>query len=223
MTPENKMASLRVDFAGGWLDVPAYQIPGAYIVNCSISPLVSADNWPYRIGSGLGGSGAWWLLQGKDPVAQELAIGSGWQDGAIAIETGLCVWKSGDEPVLDFKGEYDFLTGRLAIYDTGIPHNTPNLSAMARDYEQIAAASILARAAVIQKDICGLARAIEMTYRVQLQEGMVPLPEIPTALGYKYCGSGHGGYGVYLFSNAQDRTVAVKMQADLTAVEPYQK
>ena len=43
---------LRVDFAGGWLDVPRHARQGAYIVNCAISPFVSLDHWPYELRSG---------------------------------------------------------------------------------------------------------------------------------------------------------------------------
>ena len=32
---------LRVDFAGGWLDVPRFSQKGGFIVNCAIKPLVS--------------------------------------------------------------------------------------------------------------------------------------------------------------------------------------
>ena len=52
-------APLRVDFAGGWLDVPRFARPGGGIVNCAISPLVSLRHWPYRARAGLGGSGAY--------------------------------------------------------------------------------------------------------------------------------------------------------------------
>ena len=52
-------APLRVDFGGGWLDVPRHARKGAFIVNCAISPLVSLTNWGYEQQSGLGGSGAW--------------------------------------------------------------------------------------------------------------------------------------------------------------------
>jgi cytidyltransferase-like protein len=65
-------APLRVDFAGGWLDVPENAIPGEYVVNCSISPTVSLKEWLYRQGAGLGGSGGWGVLNGWDPVASEL-------------------------------------------------------------------------------------------------------------------------------------------------------
>ena len=51
-------APLRVDFAGGWLDVPRHSREGAFIVNCAISPMVSLRDWNYEQRSGLGGSGA---------------------------------------------------------------------------------------------------------------------------------------------------------------------
>lgn len=75
---------LRVDFGGGWLDVPKHARQGAYIVNCAISPLVSlgepgSKEWPYHIGAGLGGSAAHALLSGKDSVQSELDLGVGWQ------------------------------------------------------------------------------------------------------------------------------------------------
>src|SRR6185295_7341183 len=88
-------APLRVDFAGGWLDVPRFARAGAYVVNCAISPTVSLRDWPYERNAGLGGSGAWALLNGKDGVGSELDLGVGWQDPAVISETGLCVWRSG--------------------------------------------------------------------------------------------------------------------------------
>ena len=94
-------APLRVDFAGGWLDVPRLARPNAYLVNCAISPLVSLRHWPYHAKSGLGGSGAYALLQGDSGVASELNLGVGWQDPAVIHETGLCVWRSGAKPALD--------------------------------------------------------------------------------------------------------------------------
>jgi cytidyltransferase-like protein len=47
---------LRVDFAGGWLDVPRLARQDAYVVNCAISPLVSLADWPFAKQAGLGGS-----------------------------------------------------------------------------------------------------------------------------------------------------------------------
>jgi cytidyltransferase-like protein len=70
-------APLRVDFAGGWLDVPKYACKGAYIVNCAISPYVSINDWQYELRSGLGGSGAWALLNGDEGVESETALGVG--------------------------------------------------------------------------------------------------------------------------------------------------
>jgi hypothetical protein len=54
-------------------------------------------------GAGLGGSAAHALINGRDPVQSELDLGVGWQDPAVIRETGLCVWRSGPKPVLDFK------------------------------------------------------------------------------------------------------------------------
>ena len=120
---------LRVDFAGGWLDVPRHSREGAYVVNCAISPMVSLRDWNYEQKSGLGGSGAWALLNGEDGVEAELDLGVGWQDPAVIRESGLCVWRSGNLPVLEFKQNGEMLAGRMAIYWTGIEHDTPsNLS-----------------------------------------------------------------------------------------------
>jgi galactokinase/mevalonate kinase-like predicted kinase len=50
---------VRVDFAGGWLDVPQYALPGGKIVNCAVSPLMTKETNPYQHGGGVGGSAAW--------------------------------------------------------------------------------------------------------------------------------------------------------------------
>src|SRR5882757_7122952 len=114
-----EVAPLRVDFGGGWLDVPRLSRSGAYIVNCAISPTVSLRAWPYERNAGLGGSGAWALLNGKDGVGSELDLGVGWQDPAVIAETGLCVWRSGPRPALEVKTSGDFLRGRMALHWTG--------------------------------------------------------------------------------------------------------
>lgn len=139
---------LRVDFAGGWLDVPRFARPGGSIVNCAISPLVSLADWPYRARSGLGGSAAYAVLQGDDGVRSEMNLGVGWQDPAVILETGLCVWKSGLEPRLEFKGDGEMLRGRMALLWTGQPHDTPGVVALARDFARIERAGALARRAV---------------------------------------------------------------------------
>ena len=51
-------APMRVDLAGGWLDVPKHSRTNGFIVNCAISPKVSLTNWSYEKQSGLGGSAA---------------------------------------------------------------------------------------------------------------------------------------------------------------------
>lgn len=216
-------APLRVDFAGGWLDVPKHSIAGKYIVNCSISPLVSLREWDYEKKSGLGGSGAWALLNGKDGVESELNLGVGWQDPAVIRETGLCVWRSGRMPELDFKRRGDMLNGRMAILWTGKDHDTPGQVDNTRDYDKIAESADMAREGVLAEDITTLAKGVNLYYETQLVEGMSKLSEIKGAIGKKYCGGGFGGYALYIFAETCDRDNAVKELDDLRAVEPYIK
>jgi cytidyltransferase-like protein len=228
-------APLRVDFAGGWLDVPRFARPGAYVVNCAISPTVSLRAWPYERNAGLGGSGAWALLNGKDGVISELDLGVGWQDPAVITETGLCVWRSGRRPELELKHNGEFLRGRLALYWTGTPHDTPDLAKLPRDYDAIARAAVTARDAVWRSDFARLADAVRQSYEnVQRAEGMAPLPGDPQATGaaraalpagapplaWKYCGGGFGGYAVYLFADQAQRDAACA-RPNFRAIEPY--
>lgn len=212
---------LRVDFAGGWLDVPSNAMPGEYIVNCAISPTVSLKDWEYRQGAGLGGSGAWSVLNGWDPVHSELGLGVGWQDPAVIAETGACVWRSGECPVLDFKNTGEFLSGRMAVFDTRIRHDTPGIASRKRDLNVIAKAGRVARVALLQQDVSILSVAVQISYQAQLDEGMQPLPNIGRALAHKYCGGGHGGYALYLFATQEDRDAALSECRDLYPVEPY--
>lgn len=53
---------LRIDLAGGWLDVPRFARPGAFVVNLAIQPLIGLEDNPYQRGSGLGGSAAHAIL-----------------------------------------------------------------------------------------------------------------------------------------------------------------
>lgn len=214
-------APLRVDFAGGWLDVPENAMPGEYVVNCSISPTVSLKEWLYRQGAGLGGSGGWSVLNGWDPVKSELGLGVGWQDPAVIAETGACVWKSGARPVLDFKNTGDFLKGCMAVYDTRVKHFTPGFAGYERSYERIAKAARIARLGVQQQDVAVLAVGVQMSYQLQLEEGMQPLPDIGCQLAHKYCGGGHGGYALYLYENQEARDAAVDACEDMYPVEPY--
>lgn len=214
-------APLRVDFAGGWLDVPRFSRQGSFVVNCAISPLVSLSEWPYELNSGLGGSGAWALLNGKDGIDSELALGVGWQDPAVIRETGLCVWRSGASPVLEFKHNGEFLSGKMAIYWTGHQHDTPGVVDVSRNYDEISRAADLARSGVLQQNISLLAEAVEISYACQLEEGMETLPSIPGSIARKYCGGGYGGYALYLFDSAEARSVALADHPALRTVEPY--
>ena len=226
-------APLRVDFAGGWLDVPRYARAGAFVVNCAISPTVSLRSWPFERNAGLGGSGAWALLNGKCGVSSELDLGVGWQDPAVIAETGLCVWKSGPRPELEIKTSGEMLRGRLAIYWTGSHHDTPGNVGNTRDYDAIERAGRIARDAVWKNDFAQLAEAVRVSYAMQMGEGMQPLPGDPSAgaggqaalggvspLAWKYCGGGHGGYAVYLCATPADRD-RLCAQPGFRPVEPH--
>lgn len=219
-----EVAPLRVDFGGGWLDVPRLAREGAYIVNCAISPTVSLRAWPYEHNAGLGGSGAWALLNGKDGVGSELDLGVGWQDPAVIAETGLCVWRSGKRPLLEVKTNGEFLQGRMALRWTGCSHDTPGLVEGKRDYDGIERAGALAREAVWRNDLARLAEAVRESYRVQRAEGMASLPgdegELDGALAWKYCGGGFGGYAFFLFVDHDARDTACA-RPGFRPVEPY--
>jgi hypothetical protein len=212
---------LRVDFGGGWLDVPTYARGNAYIVNCAISPTVSLNNWRYEQRSGLGGSGAWALLNGHDGVESELKLGVGWQDPAIIRETGVCAWESGPKPKLHFKRNGDFLKGCMALHYTQITHDTPANTQNTRDYDLIQKAGVTAKDAVLAGDRKQLAKAIQLSYQAQLDEGMAPLTEAEHALANKYCGGGWGGYALYLFDSEPARNAFVESSPHNRAIEPY--
>jgi len=46
------------------------------------------------------------------------------QDPAVIAQTGLCCWRSGARPELDFKTPGDFLRGCMALLWTGQSHTT---------------------------------------------------------------------------------------------------
>ena len=215
------VSPLRVDFAGGWLDVPRYAREGDFIVNCTISPTVSLREWNYEKRSGLGGSGAWALLNGKSGVSSELDLGVGWQDPAVINESGLCVWKSGPRPELSLKRDGAILQGRMALFYTGSDHDTPGVVDQKRDYDLIAQASRVAAEAVEHNDFDQLAEAVNISYQVQIKEGMKPLPEVSGASARKYCGGGFGGYAVYLFSDPSQREQFVTDNKAARPIEPY--
>lgn len=205
---------LRVDFAGGWLDVPRFARSDGYIINCTITPMVSLSDWPYHKGGGLGGSAAWSILNGNDPFKTEGEMGVGWQDPAVITETGLCVWQSGPRPKLIAKYDPSFLDGLMALYWTGTPHNTAYLSHEIRDYGEIARISKWSDCK-FETIFCNILNS----YNLQLDEGMQPLPS-KGELSKKYCGSGHGGYAVYLYETPYDRDMAAQ-QYSMIPIEPY--
>lgn len=214
-------APLRVDFAGGWLDVPRFARPDGFIVNCAISPKVSLRSWPYERNAGLGGSGAWALLNGLDGVTSELDLGVGWQDPAIIREGGLCVWRSGERPRLDIKTDGSLVAGRMVLYYTGKPHDTPGLCGLqGRDFDGIVASGKLAREGVWKQDLELLAKGIQRYHETQLSEGMEPLQPPTGAIAWKYCGGGHGGYAMFLFATPEDRQAALAANSHLLAIEP---
>lgn len=207
---------LRVDFGGGWLDVPKLAVSGGFIVNCAITPLVSLKKWDYHQGGGLGGSAAYSILMGNDSIQTELDMGVGWQDPAIIKETGLCVWQSGPKPVLEIKRNPEILKGKMALLWTGQDHYTPSKTNLERDYELIYQAGKICKAGVYHKSYVKLFYGINLSYQVQLKEGMEPLPSIANARAWKYCGGGWGGYAVYLFDNETHRN-----ESKLIPIEPY--
>jgi cytidyltransferase-like protein len=214
-------APLRVDFAGGWLDVPRHAREGGFIINCAITPMVSLREWNYEQRSGLGGSGAWALLNGQSGVQSEIALGVGWQDPAIIRETGLCVWRSGQLPDLCVKRDGTMLAGRMAVYFTGSQHDTPAMSEDERDYDMIVESSMLAAEGVEDQDIYKLAEGVKLYHKMQLKEGMEPLPPADGMLAHKYCGGGFGGYALYLFDDPAKREAFVENTEAARAVEPY--
>jgi hypothetical protein len=212
---------LRVDLAGGWLDVPKLARPGAYIVNCAITPGVSLHEWPYERCSGLGGSAASRLLSRQDPVQGEILSGVGWQDPAVMIETGLCVWHSGTGPSLQMKVDpQPLLGGRMALWWSGQPHNTTRLVDLPRDYARIELAGHQAATATAEGDFGRLCQAVQESYTAQLDEGMHPL-ECWDEAAKKYCGSGWGGYALYLFIDRSQRDRFVADCADASPIEPF--
>lgn len=217
-------APLRVDFAGGWLDVPRLAVDGGAIVNCTIQPPTSLTASPYhRIGAGLGGSAAHSLLSGDDAVATELAMGVGWQDPAVIAETGLCVWRSGPRPVLQMKVHPDsMLAGRMALWWTGRRHDTPKAADKRRDYRRICRAGRIASSAVARRDFDGLCHAVRLSYDVQRAEGSDALGELGQR-AKKYCGGGWGGYALYLFDDRAARDRCVRAVDGAMAIEPFMR
>ena len=217
-----KTVPLRVDFAGGWLDVPRFSRPGGFIVNCAITPMVSLEKWDYKIGGGIGGSAAKAILDGVDPFEFE-SKQAGWQDPAVILETGLCVWRSGVNPVLHAKYNPDWLNGKMAIVFTEDRRiTTKEICANRKDFRLIVDAGCIAEQAIRSKKIEDLGQAIGTSYMAQIDEGMKALEWCKTCIAMKYCGSGWGGYAFLLFDRKDYRDQFVADNGAI-AIEPYMK
>ncbi|MDB4404536.1 hypothetical protein N9154_04305, partial [Akkermansiaceae bacterium] len=70
-----------------------------------------------------------------------------------------------------------------------------------------------------------IAKAVGLSYQVQLAEKMDPLPEIEGSIARKYCGGGHGGYALYLFAKKEDRERILEADSELAKnlrpIEPH--
>jgi hypothetical protein len=203
----------RVDFAGGWRDVPKHSRKGSRIVNCTIDLFFGEHD--IEKGAGLGGSAAAAISRGEDPFKSELDSGVGWQDPAVILETGLCVWRSGREPVLDIKVNPDFIE-KMAILFVGGEHITAKLVEKARDYRMIDTAGRLAHGAVMLRVWDDLCIAVNISYRAQIDEGMEELPKFGEK-ARKYCGAGWGGYALYMFDESQE------IPENMIEVHPYMR
>lgn len=198
---------VRVDFAGGWLDVPDNANHFGRIVNCAVLPAL--QHWEKV--RGVGGSGAA-LVQaylerghtrseaGRLAALDEVRSGCGWQDSAVAAETGLCVWQPGPTPILLAKYNPAWLDGHLYLFDTGEQHDTKAIASNPRDYQQIGVASLWAERAVEHRHVPTLGFAMSLSLEVQLAEGMQDrTADIRKLVGpdevfsWKYLGSGWGG------------------------------
>jgi hypothetical protein len=215
---------VRVDFAGGWLDVPQFALPGGTIVNCAVSPLLMHGANPYRYGGGVGGSAAYAILNGQDVRKQESAYGAGWQDEAVIQATGMCSWKAGPEPELLYQDSGEWLAGLMLIKWTTSSHDTKSLVSHFHDLQMIQEAGDLAYFAHQDKNLEALAQAIDLSYCAQIREGMKPLWR-EKSIARKYLGSGHGGYALYLYDSktTRDQRAAklVGRPGYSVVIEPY--
>jgi hypothetical protein len=132
---------------------------------------------------------------------------------------------------LELKTSGRILGGKMALFWSGKPHDTPAMAKLKRDYDAIERAAAIARHAVWTQDFLALAEAVRQSSAMQKGEGMPPLPgDVDYAgpisiseygpLAWKYCGGGHGGYAVYLFPDAEARNRACG-EPGFRAIEPY--
>lgn len=117
------------------------------------------------------------------------------------------------------------LEGKMAIYWTGDPHDTPATAKLEKDLDAIETAGKKARDAVWASDYSMLCEAVNMSYKVQLGEGMNELVASPTGINVKakkYLGGGFGGYVLFLFDSKEERDKIIEHDG-FRSVEPYIK
>jgi len=136
-----------------------------------ISPMVSLYHWPYEKCSGLGGSGAYALLQGKDGFASELQNNVGWQDPVGDHGNGAYVsGRSGERPVWRQRSTHHSLRGKMATPSGPEPPMSQALADMKRDYDLLTRGSPNgAQGRIWPRDLDTLCEAIGITYDVQLK------------------------------------------------------
>ena len=88
-------------------------------------------------------------------------------------------------------------------------------------YKRQEEAGRIAKQAVHEREFDLLAKAVATSYQAQLGEGMQELAAIEGAVANKYCGGGHGGYALYLFSDQTARDAAVAANEPMRPIEPY--
>jgi len=173
----------------------------------------------------MGASAARSLLLGEDPITSELDMGVGWQDPAVILETGLCIWKSGAQPALVEKvspGELG-LDGRMAVRWTyKRDRSSTDIGRTRPGAGDLALAGRAAAAAVRSRDFDALCAAVTLAHGDQLAEGMKPL-ESRGERAMKYCGAGFGGMALYLFESRERRDAFVAEDDDVGAIEPHMR
>ena len=109
----------------------------------------------------------------------------------------------------------------MALYYTGMEHDTPGAVDKERDYDMIERTGAIAAKAVEENNLNLLGDSVAISYQMQLKEGMLPLPEITTAIACKYSGGGFGGYALYLFKTEKTRDSFVANYELAIPIEPY--
>ena len=149
-------------------------------------------------------------------------MGVGWQDPAVIVETGLCVWRSDSRPLLDVRIHPSWLglEATMALLWTGRRKNHAAIGRQSRDLDLIQNAGRIAREAVLRHNRPLLYDAVDLSYHAQRAEGMISLPNYGEQ-AKKYCGAGFGGMAIYCFHGEDSRNRFLATVEGTQAVEPY--